>query len=1025
MLPEWLDYAFGENIAASMFRGLQGRTASWGELVATAQAVIGYYQDDLTPETINSFYEQERVLPLIAASRILDSASQLSTGDDFTTRLSLGLTSAVAFGMYGNFLSSAAVIKRLYGTAEDTLSIEPGDAAIVATAAPSLTGKVLQFCQGDSPEQYYLELLEQFLRTGGAEQIGNVRAALINCIINASSSFRSGLLRSARVCLEHIFNLSVAKTLNENCSNLPAKYISRLVDRGVRLLLPPQYKAIIKHDVVNRLDNTIISLPTSTGKTLLGELSLVGALTGPGLVCYLAPYVALGRQVMRSFEDHLPETFRLHLMVGTYRAADELRPEINREVVIATPERMDALMRLNPDLIQHIRCVVCDEAHLIQSGTRGIKLEGLLTRLRLLQVNGVRTRLVLLSAVLSQYEKLQDWIGAPDDAVITNTWKPTARRLAIWKQEGQLIWYVGDEPVRRPAATSESVIGKLILPWPQRNLHASNHFGQVRSQEPLVNNNIAYLAEFLLEQYGEPILCVCATKRATRNVAVAIANRLPEGDLLDQRISQIIFRIKSSYPYLRSLAEMLRRGVAFHNSTVPHEIRLLIEDAAKAKLLKVVVSTTTLAEGVDLPFRFTILVDWLLEWQGDEPKPISSLLFRNIAGRCGRAGEFTEGDTIVFDNPVGDENYTHISRRDQYHKDIFLGERPGELTSTIEQIIKPSTQREHLRAALASQFMASIPENPNTDNLAESFYQKSYAHKQLGTASPAKNIFKNIESSLLDETNGALAKAASPLRLTDLGVAANDSGFSPESCRLIMNFLRNLNEEPEYVSLICTLLREFGQLPEQTDPYLNRVLSPNSKHIGVRNTDLERVTTLWLKGTSEETIFAGLPSVRQSKRAPKVDEWLAGEESSDWNSSFDKFIDFMSTIYESYLPWLIRACNSLSTPFVEDWAFWINWSLLAEMVEHGVDTMWAVSAINLGAPKNREAIAIAGRAFNDVPQTPDDPLGLNSLFQPSFRRRTDALFREMIAQAREPRTYDLRNLYHWLCLQAGARPTIL
>lgn len=1024
MLPEWLDYAFGENVAASMFRGLQGRTASWGELIATAQTVVGYYQDDLSSDTITSYYDQQNILPLIAASRILDTASQLSTGNDFSTRLSLGLTAATAFGMYGNFLSSAAVIRRL--TFEDFSLIESEDAAIVATAAPGLTGKVLQFCQSDSPERYYLELLEQFLITGDVEQAERVRKALIDCIINATTSFRGGLLRSARVCLEHVFNLSVARTLAEKCPHLPPKYVSRLVDKGVRLLLPPQYKAIVNHDLVNRGDNTIVSLPTSAGKTLLGELCLVSAFSGPGLVCYLAPYVALGRQVMRSFEDHLPETFRLHLMVGTYRPADELNPEVHREVVIATPERMDALLRLNPDLIPHIRCVVSDEAHLIQSGTRGLKLEGLLTRLRLIQANGAKTRMVLLSAVLAEYEKLQDWIGAPDDAVVTSSWKPTARRLAIWKQDGQLVWYVGDEPVRRPLATSESVIGKLTLPWPQQNLHSSTHFGQVRSQEPLVNNNIAYLAEYLLEQYGEPILCVCATKRATRNVAAAVANRLRETETLDPKVSQIIVRIQSSYPYLRSLGEFLRRGVAFHNSTVPHEIRQLIEDATKAKLLKVVVSTTTLAEGVDLPFRFTVLVDWLLEWQGSEPKPISPLLFKNIAGRCGRAGEFTEGDTIVFDNPVGEERYTQIAQREQYQRNIFLGEKPGELTSTLEQLIEPSTQREPLRAALASQFMASIPENPNRDNLAESFYEHSYAYKQLGHSSPVRNVFRGIEKSLLDEASGAFAKAASPLRLTELGVAANDSGFSPESCRLIVDFLRRLDHEPESVTLICMLLREFGQLPEQTDPYLGRVLSPNSRHIGVRYGDLEQVTASWLSGTSEEIIFAGLPSVRLSRRVPRVDEWLAGYDgTSDWNSTFDKFIDFISSTYESYLPWLIRACNSLSILFIEEWTFWVNWAHLAEMVEHGVDTLWAVTALRLGAPKNREAVAMAGRAFHDTPQADDDPLGLETLFGTSSRVRTDNLFRDMVAQASEPRKNDLRNLYHWLCLQAGARPTII
>ena len=78
------------------------------------------------------------------------------------------------------------------------------------------------------------------------------------------------------------------------------------------------------------------------------------------------------------------------------------------------------------------------------------------------------------------------------------------------------------------------------------------------------------------------------------------------------------------------------------------------------RALKVVAATTTLAEGVDLPFRVTILADWLT-FDGDKSRPMESLLFKNIAGRCGRAGQFTEGDTIIFDNPVG-RRATDVSR---------------------------------------------------------------------------------------------------------------------------------------------------------------------------------------------------------------------------------------------------------------------------------------------------------------------------------------------------------------------------
>src|SRR5207253_1496402 len=114
-------------------------------------------------------------------------------------------------------------------------------------------------------------------------------------------------------------------------------------------------------------------------------------------------------------------------------------------------------------------------AHLVHNDVRGIRLEGLITRLRLLQGRGVPLRLILLSAVLSRYDKLRQWLGASEASVITGAWKPTARRLAFWREQGALVWYVGDDPIRRPGTTSHSSIGKFELPWPEYEFYQAQY----------------------------------------------------------------------------------------------------------------------------------------------------------------------------------------------------------------------------------------------------------------------------------------------------------------------------------------------------------------------------------------------------------------------------------------------------------------------------------------------------------------------------------------------------------------------
>ena len=166
------------------------------------------------------------------------------------------------------------------------------------------------------------------------------------------------------------------------------------------MLLPSQYEAIKEHGVLNSDRNLLIALPTGTGKTLLGELALLASLgRDPGLVCYVAPYVALGRQVAEKFLVTLLPTFSRSAEVGGYQEPEPLDPDNHLEVVVATPERFDAMIRLRRDLLPSIRCIVFDEAHMIGNGQRGIRLEGVLTRLRLASLRGEQVpRFVLLSA---------------------------------------------------------------------------------------------------------------------------------------------------------------------------------------------------------------------------------------------------------------------------------------------------------------------------------------------------------------------------------------------------------------------------------------------------------------------------------------------------------------------------------------------------------------------------------------------------------------------------------------------------
>jgi len=632
-------------------------------------------------------------------------------------------------------------------------------------------------------------------------------------------------------------------------------------------------------------------------------------------------------------------------MLGGFREDTELDLNNHTEIIVATPERLDAMLRTTPGLLTALRCVVCDEAHLLQNDVRGLRLEGLLTRMRLVQEQGHPLRLVLLSAVLAHYDTLRQWLGASTTIVVTDTWRPTARRLALWSENGHLAWYMGDDPIRRSGTANDALIGQLTLPWPRHGFYPTKHLGQIRQQEPLVHTNVAYLVEVLWQRYAGSILCVCATKDGTRKVATAIAERLPLIEPLPPHITSTIVHIETHHPFLRPMCHLLKRGVAFHNSTVPHTIRLALEEAVRQRELLAVAATPTLAEGVDLPFRFTMLVDWLT-WQGAEQRPIPSLLLRNIAGRCGRAYVFTEGDTIIFDNPLGEAKYTSPYARTQTQRELFFAARPDELTSTLERFAEtsPHAQTENLVAELASQFMAAIPENSNNDQLMDAFAERTFFAHRLGDSAVLHRRLIPIVNDLLDGTHEAFATVASPLRLTPFGQAANATGFSPQSCRRLVAFLRapRIADQSDLVVLASDLLRGFGTLTEQTNPHLRKVLSAPKSHFVVKPDDFQSVLHAWLADTPLEAIFATLPYVQRSKRAPAIHAWLDGSSNAaGWDVEFDKFVEFTRTVFGGFLPWLMRACGRLSL-HTGGWGMQIPWKQWAEQLERRLEPAFSL-----------------------------------------------------------------------------------
>ena len=301
-----------------MSRGLVERTDDWGRLVARAQRILAEVQNELTRAqskfSVEQFYDLEQGAPLIAAARILDAASQADSLQP-SHRLRLALCSAAAFSMYGNFPSAHAVIKNTLHLSE-TLSSRVWLA--IGCLSPRFLGeaRIRAIETGDKLSSSAIEALQSFLVTGESKQISRVDQLILESFAFCADNLENILLGYARVSLRQIQLLSARRALSQ-FQSLPQSVIGQLIDSGISTLLPSQFTVLCQSSLLRSSSNSLVCLPTSTGKTLIGELAIASTLSAkPGLAIYLAPYIAIGLQAARALKEHLPRPYRVHTLVG-------------------------------------------------------------------------------------------------------------------------------------------------------------------------------------------------------------------------------------------------------------------------------------------------------------------------------------------------------------------------------------------------------------------------------------------------------------------------------------------------------------------------------------------------------------------------------------------------------------------------------------------------------------------------------------------------------------------------------------
>lgn len=434
---------------------------------------------------------------------------------------------------------------------------------------------------------------------------------------------------------------------------LPQGVPDRLSDEGIAELYPPQAAAVD----AGLLDgeNVVAAVPTASGKTLIAELAMLSAVDQGGKALYIVPLRALASEKRDEFERW--EEFGVDIGVSTGNYDSDGEWLASQDIIVATSEKVDSLIRNGAPWIDELSCVVSDEVHLVDDPNRGPTLEVTLAKLR--RVNpGLQT--IALSATVGNADEVAGWLDAE---LVESAWRPIDLKMGV--HYGSAINFVDGSQqevrVEGSQAQTAALVGDAL---------------------DTVEDGVG----------GSSLVFVNSRRNAetaANRLADITSTRLTSGERNDLRELAAEIRESSDTQTNEDLADAVAKGAAFHHAGLSSESRSLVEDAFRERLVKCVSATPTLAAGVNTPARRVIVRDWR-RYDGEfgGMKPLDTLEILQMCGRAGRPGLDPYGEAVLLSNDADtmDELFERYLWADPEPVESKLAAEPALRTHTLATV---------------------------------------------------------------------------------------------------------------------------------------------------------------------------------------------------------------------------------------------------------------------------------------------------------------------------------------------------
>ena len=381
---------------------------------------------------------------------------------------------------------------------------------------------------------------------------------------------------------------------------------------------------------LNQGHSVVVSAPTGSGKTLIGEYAIHRALAHGQRVFYTTPLKALSNQKLREFRDQFGDD-NVGLMTGDLSVNREasivvMTTEIFRNMLYAEADDSD-------DPLADVEAVVLDECHYMNDSQRGTVWEESIIHCP------PSVQLVALSATVANSGQLTDWIERVHGptTLVSSDYRPVPLQFSFCSAKGL-------HPLLNDAGTGLHPNCKV---WraPKGQKRKGRSPRPPQPEAPPISFVVAQMAERDMLPAIYFIFSRRGCDKAVRDLGIQCLVNKDE----QARISARLKRYSAENPEaVRDgiHADALTRGIAAHHAGVLPAWKELIEELFQQGLVKVVFATETLAAGINMPARSTVIASLSKRTERGH-RPVMGSEFLQMAGRAGRRGLDSRGYVVT------------------------------------------------------------------------------------------------------------------------------------------------------------------------------------------------------------------------------------------------------------------------------------------------------------------------------------------------------------------------------------------